>query len=165
MLSPIIFQKINGLLIANSTVHRPVREQAIITAPSETRPSGCGHGCLHTELELSSREIVSKPTLGYDRQSPVTHSLTRSSGTSNGSTSLEGPSMVSNAPLNASQSTNSHPTITRHNTNSMSEQSARHHSTVSRVGYIRQQYEQQQQSFIFSSRKKLCDLKVILCVL
>ena len=94
---------------ANSTVHRLVCEQAIITPPSETRPSGCGHGCLHAELELSSREIVSKPTLGYDRQNLVTHSLTRSSGTSNGSTSLEGPSMVSNAPLNASQSTNSHP--------------------------------------------------------
>ena len=53
---------------ARSTVHRPVREQAIITAPSvcelETRPSGCGHRCLHTGLELPSREIVCKPTLG-----------------------------------------------------------------------------------------------------
>ena len=68
---------INGLLGPLSTdlfVSRP-----IITAPSvrelETRPSSCGHRCLHTGLELPSREIVCKPTLGSDRQSPVTHSL------------------------------------------------------------------------------------------
>ena len=92
-------------------------------------------------LELPSRETVREPTLGSDRQSPVTHSLSRSSGACIGSTSLEGPSMVSNAPSNAGQSTNSHPTVTKHNANSMSEQSARHHPTVSRVGYIRQQCE------------------------
>ena len=92
-------------------------------------------------LELPSRETVRKPTLGSDRQSPVTHSLSRSSGACIGSTSLEGPSMVSNAPSNAGQSTNSHPTVTKHNANSMSEPSARHHPTVSRVGYIRQQSE------------------------
>ena len=130
---------------AGSTVHRPVCEQAIITAPSvrelETRPSGRSHRCLHTGLKLPSRETVHKPTLGSDSQSPVTHSLSRSSGACIGSTSLEGPSMVSNAPSNAGQSTNSHPTVTKHNANSMSEQSARHHPTVSRVGYIRQQCE------------------------
>ena len=53
---------------ARSTVHRPVCEQAIITAPSvcelETRPTGSGHRCLHTGLELPSRETVCKPTLG-----------------------------------------------------------------------------------------------------
>ena len=46
--------------------------------------------------------------------------------------------MVSNATSNAGQSTNSHPTVTRHNAHGMSEQSARHHPTVSRVGYIHQ---------------------------
>ena len=130
---------------AGSTDHRPVCEQGIITAPSvrelETRPSGHSHRCLHTGLELPSRETVCKPTLGSDRQSPVTHSLSRSSEACIGSTSLEGLSMVSNAPSNAGQSTNSHPTVTKHNANSMSEQSARHHPTVSHVGYIRQQCE------------------------
>ena len=130
---------------ARSTVHRPVCEQAIITAPSvrelEARPSGSGHRCLHTGLELPSRETVCKPTLGPDRQSPVTHTLTRSSEASASSTNLESPSVVSTAPSNAGQSTNSHPIVTRHNPTSVSEQSARYHPVVSRVGYICQQCE------------------------
>ena len=89
---------------ARSSVHRPICKQAIITAPSvrelETRPSGSGHRCLHTGLDL---EIVCN-----DRQSPVTHTLTRSSGASLHSTSLESSSMVSIAPSNVGQSTNSH---------------------------------------------------------
>ena len=127
---------------ARSTVHRPVCEQAIITTSSvrelETRPSGSGHRCLHTGLKLPSREIVCEPTLGSYRQSPVTHSHARSSGAGAGSTSLEGPSMVSSTPSNAGQSTNSHPSVTRDNASSTSEQSARHHPTVS---CIRQQCE------------------------
>ena len=106
-----------------------------------SRPSCSGHRCLHIGLELPSREIVCKLSLGSDKQSPVTHSHTRSSGASIGSTSLEGSSMVSFAPLNADQSTNSHPAVTRDNANSMSEQSTRHHPTVSCVGYIRKQCE------------------------
>ena len=130
---------------ARSSVHRPICKQAIITVPSvrelETRPSGNGHRCLHTGLDLPSREVVCKPTLGSDRQSPVTHTLTRSSGASLSGTSLESSSMASIAPSDVGQSTNFHSTVTRHNPTSVSEQLARYHPTVSRVGYIRQQCE------------------------
>lgn len=49
--------------------------------------------------------------------------------------------MVSHAPSNAGQSTTPHSTVTGHNTARLSEQSTRHHPTVSCVGYIRQQCE------------------------
>jgi len=54
---------------------------------------------------------------------------------------MESPSLVSHAPPNVGQSTNSHSTVTRYNTASVSVQSTRHHPTISRVGYIRQQCE------------------------
>jgi len=68
-------------------------------------------------------------TLGSDRQSPVTCTLTNCPGANSSCTSLESSSMVSNAPANAGQSTNSHPTITRHNSANMSEQSTRYNPT------------------------------------
>ena len=54
---------------------------------------------------------------------------------------LESPTMVSHAPPNAGQSTIPHPTVSRHITASVLEQSTRHYPTISRAGYIRQQYE------------------------
>jgi len=54
--------------------------------------------------------------------------------------------MVSIAPSNVGQSTNSHSTVTRHNPTSVSEQPAIYHPTVSRVGYICQQCEGSQLS-------------------
>jgi len=44
-------------------------------------------------------------------------------------------------PPNVGQTTNSHPTVTRHNADSVPEQSTRYHPTVSCVGYICQHCE------------------------
>ena len=48
---------------------------------------------------------------------------------------------MSLAPPNVGQSSNSYSTVYRHDTVSVSEQPTGHHTTVSRVGYIRQQCE------------------------
>ena len=77
----------------------------------------------------------------HDRQSPIPCALPRSSGASTGSTSVESTSLVSHAPPNVGQSTNSLTSTTRHNSVSVSQQHTGHHPTVGRVGYIRQQCE------------------------
>ncbi|XP_065918856.1 integrase/recombinase xerD homolog [Dysidea avara] len=128
-----------------TSVHRFVCKQTVISASSicelETRSTSSGHRCLYSGLEQPSREAVCQSPLGFDRQSPISSSYPRSSGASTGCTSMEGPTMVSHAPANAGQSTNPYPTVSRHNTASVSEQSTGHHPTISCVGYIRQQCE------------------------
>jgi len=92
-------------------------------------------------LEYLSREVVCHSPLQSDRQIPVSITNPRSSGASISSTSLESPSLISIAPPNVGKSTNSHSTVSRHNTASESEQSIGHHTTVSSMGFICQQCE------------------------
>ena len=79
--------------------------------------------------------------MGSDRQSPISSPQPESLGVDSSSSCLESSSLVLPTTAAVGHRTTDHTTISRHNTVSLPEQPTRHHSTVSRVGYIRSRCE------------------------
>ena len=122
-------------------IGRPICESPISSAATvcqlETRPPSHGNRCLLHELDHSPRQDLCQPALGPDRQSPVNSSEPKGLGDGSSGSCLESSSMVPPAFANAGQRTNDHSTLSGDNSVGVPEQSPRHHTTVSRVGYIR----------------------------
>ena len=137
-LAPLIFQKIHQLLgplsvdlfASRLSVQLPLCQL-------ETRPPSHGNRCLLHELDHSPRQDLCQPALGPDRQSPVDSPEPKGPGDGSSGSCLESPSMVPPAFANAGQRTIDHSTLSGDNSVGVPEQSPRHHTTVSLVGYIR----------------------------
>ena len=128
-----------------TSFHRPVCKSpvssAAIVCQLETQPFNHGNRCLLHGLVQSPRHNLCQPTLGSNRQSPVKSTQSEGMGAGPSSSCLESSSLVSSASANAGQRTTNNSTISRDNTVSVPEQVTRHHTTASRVDYIRSRCE------------------------
>ena len=129
-----------GASIHRSICKSPVSSATIIRQ-LETRPTSHRNRCLLHGLVQSPKQDICQPSLGSDRQSPINGPQSGDMGDGASSSCLESSSLVSLASANAGQRTTDHSTISGDNSVSMPKRATGHHTTVSRVGYIRSRCE------------------------
>ena len=129
-----------GASIHRSICKSPVSSATIIRQ-LETRPTSHRNRCLLHGLVQSPKQDICQPSLGSDRQSPINGPQSGDMGDGASSSCLESSSLVSLASANAGQRTTDHSTISGDNSVSVPKRATGHHTTVSRVGYIRSRCE------------------------
>ena len=126
---------------AGAIINRFICKQTVSPVASlyqlETRPTSDSHRCFHSGLVHHPSKALCQPTMESSRQSPISDTQSKGARADPGGSSVEGTIMVSPVTSDAGQRTTSNPTSTEGNPASMPEQPSRHHTSISRVGCLR----------------------------